>query len=109
MVQHINKVELQGIVGSVRPAPVIADGPRLIKFSLATDYVYREKGSDFVIETTWHSLLVLEKIKGELDWLEKGKPIHVTGRLCVVRLMDSYGVERVHTEVVVDDILSIQG
>lgn len=39
---HINKVELQGIVGNAKAYPV-AGGLNVVRFSLATNYCYRSK------------------------------------------------------------------
>ena len=50
MHQNINRVELQGIVGTSK---VICIGDKkAVRFSLATNYVYKDKEGYPVIETT---------------------------------------------------------
>ena len=50
MHQNINRVELQGIVGTSK---VISIGDKkVVRFSLATNYVYKDKEGYPVIETT---------------------------------------------------------
>ena len=48
--QYINRVELQGIVGTSK---VISIGDKkVVRFSLATNYTYKDKEGYPVIETT---------------------------------------------------------
>lgn len=108
MAKHINKVELQGIVGSVRFFPVAGqDSPRLVRFSLATNYCYNTNDGTAVIDTTWHSLSVLESRTNALSWLERGKTVYVEGRIRNVRFVDDYGHDRTITEVVVEDMYQV--
>ena len=47
--EHINRIELQGHVGTVRANE--ASGKKVINFSLATEYFYKKEGAG-VSETT---------------------------------------------------------
>ncbi|MBO4719011.1 MAG: single-stranded DNA-binding protein [Prevotella sp.] len=105
--EHINKVELQGIVGNAKAYPM-AGGLNVVRFSLATDYCYRSKDGMAVIDTTWHSISMLETKPNELDWIQKGTALHLTGRLRCVKFCDSNGIDRSVTEVVAEDIHSIK-
>ena len=99
---QINKVELQGIVGQAKAYPA-AGGLNVVKFSLATDYCYKSKDGMVVIDTTWHSVSVLETKPNELDWIQRGAGLHLTGRLRTVRFCDSNGIDRTVVEIVAQD------
>ena len=104
---HINKVELQGIVGNVKAYPV-AEGLNMVKFALATDYCYKSKDGMAVIDTTWHSVSVLETKPNELGWIQRGTALHLTGRLRTVRFCDSNGIDRSVIEIVAEHINQVK-
>ena len=108
MATHINKVELQGVVGTVKFFSVVKDAPRMVKFNMATEYAYNSKDGMVVIDTTWHSLSFLESKANELNWLEKGKVVNIKGRIRNVRYMDNNGQERTISEIVVDNIYQVR-
>lgn len=78
--EQLNRVEIQGVVGSVYILPI--GDSRMARFSVATNSTYKSRG-DIVVETTWHEVVAWEGQKGipTLDIIAKGKPIHVVGRL----------------------------
>ena len=83
----INRVELQGVVGTARINET-GEG-RIVRFSLATNYVYRASDGMPVIETTWHSCIAFEcgHVSG-LDRIVKGTAVHLGsgGKPCVLRI-----------------------
>lgn len=57
--QYINRVELQGIVGTSK---VISIGDKkVVRFSLATNYAYKDKEGYPVIETTCYQYKIIIK------------------------------------------------
>ncbi len=98
IMEQLNKIELKGNVGFVRILNV--EGKHVIKLSVATNYVYKGRTGEPVIETTWHNVSAWES-KGMPDFtkIEKGTKIHVIGRLRNQRYTDSEGQERYSTEV----------
>ena len=101
--QNINRVELQGNVGSVRLTTV---GERkVIRFSVVTNRIYRNNDGDMVIETTWHSCTAWDgKDICPLEDIVKGTPVHLTGRLQMSRYTDQDGVDRAVTEIVANTL-----
>ena len=101
--QNINRVELQGNVGSVRLTTV---GERkVIRFSVVTNRIYRNNDGDMVIETTWHSCTPWDgKDICPLEDIVKGTPVHLTGRLQMSRYTDQDGVDRTVTEIVANTL-----
>ena len=89
----MNKIELIGIVGSVRHT-IVGDA-RLCNFTLATNYAYRDREGMPIIETTWHNCQHWEN-KGSSypEALSKGDIVHVIGRLVSNRYIGADGSER---------------
>ena len=104
MKTNINKIELQGCIGSVRLSAF--NGKNAARLSVATNYIYKSKEGEAVIETTWHSVSAWENGRGikSLDTLKKGDCVHVRGRVRTVKYTDSEQVERTSCEVVATSI-----
>ena len=97
--EQLNKVELRGTVGSV----YVKDfgNTMCANFSLATNYVFKDRDGCPVIETTWHRVIAWENQETEDAFkLEKGCHVHVLGRLRVQRYTGVDGVERQALEIV---------
>ena len=78
--EHINKVELKGRVGTVRSN--VVNGSRVANFSLITEFFYKTKEGTPVSEATWFNVAAWEgKEVQMLDQIEKGVVVHVSGRL----------------------------
>ena len=94
--EQLNRIELRGNVGNVRLSNV---GESLVaRFSLATNFMYKGREGDAVIETTWKGMPDLKKI-------EKGKPLYVCGRLRTSRFTGNDGTEKQVYEVVASKIV----
>ena len=104
--QNINRVELQGIVGTSK---VISIGnKKAVRFSLATNYAYKDKEGYPVIETTWHACSVWAEREADLTMYRKGTPLHIEGRIRNIRYTDASGCERTTLEVVATKIERVE-
>lgn len=102
----INRVELQGRIGTVRIYPV-GDG-LAAAFSLQTDHIYSGKDGQTICETTWHNVSVLPSPEASTERLVRGVLVHVEGRLRASRYTAADGTERVFTEVVATSLKVIE-
>ncbi len=104
MKTNINKIELQGCIGSVNVNTI--SGKNVARISVATNYIYKDKEGTAVIETTWHSISAWENGRGikNLETLKKGDCVHVRGRVRTVKYTDSENVERTSYEVAATSI-----
>ena len=95
----INRVELQGRVGTVRIQSI---GEQLVStFSLQTNHVYVLKdGSSSVCETAWHCISAYESESVVTEGLTRGSLVHLEGRLRTNRYTSTDGSERTFTEVI---------
>ncbi len=97
--EQINKVELKGNVGTVRISKV--GDTRVARFSLATNYIYRNRDGETTIETSWHNIVAWEgRNVQDLDKIEKGSPVHVFGRLKSSKYTSAEGEEKQIYEVI---------
>ena len=104
--EYINKVELQGVVGAVKR--ITAQGGTQYRSTLCTLNCYRTSNGMPVIESTWFNVLSIEKTPGELNWLEKGKWVHLTGRIQIMRYIGSDGAERTEVVVRADNLIYVR-
>lgn len=74
--QQLNRIELRGIVGSVRETQV--DNHFIIHMTVATNCLHKAKDGSAVIETTWHQV---DMPSDTPLGITKGDGVHVTGRL----------------------------
>lgn len=99
--EQMNKIELKGYVGNVRVQNV--GNAKNVRFSVATNYAYKDKSGYPVIETTWHNVSAWDKGTE----LQKGDRVHVVGRLRSQRFTDSEGREQTLVEVVAREVEKI--
>ena len=101
--EQLNRIELRGYVGSIQTYPV--GEKKMARFTLATSMAYKDKDGAAVIETTWHSVVAFEnKSIQDLDKIEIGSKLYVSGRVRTNRFTGSDGVERTVYEVVASRI-----
>ena len=85
---QLNQVTLRGIVGNAR-AQKIGD-TEMVRFSVATDYAYRNRSGEAVIETTWHNVVAFKNDRmPDFAAIVKGAGILVNGRLRNNRFVDA--------------------
>jgi single-strand DNA-binding protein len=102
----VNKVILIGNLGrdpEVRYAP---SGSAICNVTLATTRNWKSKESgERMEETEWHRVVFydrLAEIAGE--YLKKGRPVYVEGRLKTRKWTDKDGVEKYTTEIIADQM-----
>jgi single-strand DNA-binding protein len=102
----VNKVILIGNLGrdpEVRYAP---SGSAICNVTLATTRNWKSKDSgERMEETEWHRVVFydrLAEIAGE--YLKKGRPVYVEGRLKTRKWTDKDGVEKYTTEIIADQM-----
>lgn len=101
--EQLNRVELRGNVGFIRLQ--LVNEKRVIHLSVATNYVYKGRNGDPVIETTWHNVTAWDG-KGMPDFtkIEKGAKVHIIGRIRSQRYTDNDGIERTVYDVAANQL-----
>jgi single-strand DNA-binding protein len=98
LMEHINRIELQGRVGTIRTN--IVGSNKVANFSLVTDYLYKGRDGAAISETTWHNIVAWAgKDMPDLDSIVRGTALNVTGRLRTNRYTSADGTEKQFYEV----------
>ena len=108
--EQLNRIEIRGNVGNVRIQNV--GGKNVAKLTVATSMAYKAQDGCPVIETTWHNVTAYEgKDIRDLNKLERGSRVYVTGRMRNQRYTDAAGESRNFCEVLANtlSILDCEG
>ncbi len=101
----VNKVILVGNLGRDPETRYLPDGGAITNVSIATTSKYKNKGGEMVEETEWHRVSFfgrLAEIAGE--YLKKGRPVYIEGRLKTRKYTDKDGVEKYATDIVASEM-----
>ena len=105
--EQLNRIEIRGIIGSVRVQNV--GNTKVANISVATDYGYTTKDGSSIIETTWHYVTAWEgRDIQSLDQLQKGSFVHVLGQLRNRKYTAADGTERIVYDIVASKIEMIE-
>lgn len=101
--EHLNQVELRGVVGSVKIDEVANN--YVARFSMATNYTFKDREGYVVIETTWHSVTAWQGPGApNLNELAKGDKVHVRGRLRQRQYISDSGEKRSTIDVLAHSV-----
>jgi single-strand DNA-binding protein len=102
----VNKVVLIGNLGKDPETRYSPNGGAICNVRLATTRNWKDKNSgERKEETEWHSVVFydrLAEIAGE--YLKKGRPVYVEGRLKTRKWQDKEGQERYTTEIIATEM-----
>ena len=101
--EQLNKVELIGVVGSVK---INKMGDALCaRLSVVTNFAYKDRNGGAIVETTWHNVVAFDgKDKDCLEDIQKGMTVNVVGRLRNVRFIGVDGEDRTVTEILANKL-----
>ena len=107
----VNKVILMGNLGRDPEVRYSPDGAAVCNVSIATTSSWKDKTSgERREETEWHRVVfynLLAEIAGE--YLRKGRPVYVEGRIKTRKWQNKEGVDQYTTEVVADNMQLLGG
>ncbi len=101
----LNKVQIIGYLGNDPTVRYVPDGGAVANISVATTSKYKNKAGEMVEETEWHRVSFfgrLAEIAGE--YLKKGSPVYIEGKLKTRKYTDKDGVEKYSTEITASDM-----
>lgn len=106
MKNGINKVTLVGNVGEAPQVKTTNENGRVVNFSLATNETYKDKDGKEVKKTEWHRVVAWDK-RAQLigDYIKKGDPIYIEGKLRTSSWEDKDGVKRYSTDIICDNLV----
>jgi single-strand DNA-binding protein len=106
----VNKVILVGNLGRDPEVRFMPNGEAVCNFSIATTDSWRDKNGQKQERTEWHNIVMYRKlaeIAGE--YLKKGRPVYVEGRLQTRKWQTKEGQDRYTTEIVADQMQMLGG
>jgi len=101
----VNKVIVLGNLGKDPDLRHLPNGDAVCNFSLATTESWKDKEGNKQDKTEWHNIVLFRKlaeIAGE--YLKKGRPVYIEGRLQTRKWQDKEGKDRYTTEIVADQM-----
>lgn len=103
-----NKVQLIGNLGGKPEVKNTESGKKLVRFSMATNEVYRNANGEKVTETQWHNLVAWGKLADIAEkYLDKGKEVAIEGKLINRSYTDKEGNKKYITEIQVNELLML--
>ena len=99
----VNKVILIGNLGADPETRYLPSGDAVTNIRIATTDVWKDKAGEKQEHTEWHRIAFfgkLAEIAGE--YLKKGSPVYVEGRIRTRKWQDKEGQDRYSTEIVAD-------
>jgi single-strand DNA-binding protein len=106
----VNKVILVGNLGRDPEVRYMPNGEAVCNFSIATTDSWKDKAGAKQERTEWHNIVMYRKlaeIAGE--YLKKGRPVYVEGRLQTRKWQTKEGQDRYTTEIIADQMQMLGG
>lgn len=106
----VNKVILVGNLGRDPEVRNMANGESVCNFSIATTDSWKDKSGQKQERTEWHNIVMyrrLAEIAGE--YLKKGTPVYIEGKLQTRKWQDKDGNDRYTTEIIADQMQMLGG
>jgi single-strand DNA-binding protein len=106
----VNKVILIGNLGKDPETRYLPSGDAVTNISVATTDTWKDKSGEKQEHTEWHRVAFFGKtaeIAGE--YLKKGSPVYVEGRIRTRKWQDKEGQDRYSTEIVADRMQLLGG
>lgn len=105
-----NSVQLIGNLGMDPEVKQVANGGKLVRFSIATSDTYKNQQGEKVTDTQWHNLVIWGGLAEVAEkYLKKGNQVAVEGRLETNSYDDKSGNRKFFTQIRVNDLVMLGG
>ncbi|MFH1699842.1 MAG: single-stranded DNA-binding protein [Candidatus Zixiibacteriota bacterium] len=97
----VNKAILIGNLGADPELRYTSSGQAVVNFNIATTEKWKDKDGQMQESTEWHRI-ILWKRQAEIakEYLKKGSPVYIEGRIQTRNYEDKDGIKRYITEIV---------
>jgi single-strand DNA-binding protein len=100
-----NKAIILGTLGKDPELRKTEGGTSVVNFSVATSERFTDRAGNKQEKTEWHSIVVWGKLADlTSQYLKKGSPIYLEGKISTREWDDTNGVKRYKTEIVANII-----
>lgn len=102
----VNKVIIIGNVGRDPETRYSPNGGAICNLSIATTRNWKDKASgEKREETEWHRVVFYDRLAEIVgEYVKKGRPIYVEGRLKTRKWQDKDGIEKYTTEIIAEEM-----
>lgn len=101
----INKVIIVGNVGKDPEIRFMPNGKGVANFSIATTEKWKDQNGNKQEKTEWHNLVAYEPLSKIIEqYVGKGDPLYVEGKLQTRKWQDKNGGDRYSTEIIVNQL-----
>lgn len=106
----VNKAIIIGNLGANPEIRYMPNGDAVANFNVATSENWTDKNGHKQEKTEWHRVTLYRKL-AEIagQYLKKGRPVYIEGRLETRKWTDKAGIERHTTEIIGNDMKMIGG
>ena len=101
----LNKVLLIGNLGKDPETRYLSNGDAVTNITLATTDTWKDKNGEKQEKVEWHRVTFYRKL-AEIagQYLKKGAPVYIEGRLETRKWTDKQGIERYSTDIIASDM-----
>ena len=106
----VNKVIIIGNLGKDPETRYMPNGDAVTNITVATTETWKDKNGEKQEKTEWHRVVFYRKL-AEIagQYLKKGAPVFVEGRIETKKWTDKAGVERYSTDIIASDMKMLGG
>jgi single-strand DNA-binding protein len=105
-----NKVQLIGNLGNAPEVKTTESGKKMVRFSVATNDVYKTADGEKKTETQWHNIIAWGNLAEIAEkYLTKGSEIALEGKLMNRNYIDKEGNKKYITEIQANELLMLGG
>lgn len=106
----VNRVTLIGNVGQSPEVRYMPNGKAVCNISLATTSSYKNANGEKVENTEWHRIQFFDKLAEIVgEYVKKGKPLYVEGRLKYGKYTDKDGIEKPTCDIIATEMQLLGG
>lgn len=107
----VNRVILIGNLGRDPEVRYTTSGMAMCTLNIATSRAWKNKTSgEREEETEWHRVILMDRMAENAgEYLAKGRPVYIEGRLRTRKWTDKDGIERYTTEIVGEQMQFLGG
>ena len=101
----VNKVILIGNLGRDPETRYTTGGDAVTNLNLATTETWKDKSGEKQEKTEWHRVVLFGR-QAEIaaEYLKKGRPVYIEGRLQTRKYTDKDGVEKFATDIIANEM-----
>ena len=108
MARGLNKVQIIGNLGADPEMRYTPSGTAVTNFRVAVNRTRRGPDGDDIEETEWFRVVAFNKLAEVCgEFLSKGQPVYIEGRLQSRKYTGNDGIERTAVEIVAGELLML--